>query len=64
MAAPIPAIKHAARFALVALTASAAGLIWMCASPGGHDHYARTHSAPLMLDGQPLQAEAYANPAR
>lgn len=63
MAAPVPAIKHAARLAFAAITAGAAGIIWMCASPGGHEHYARTH-APLLLDGRPLQAEAFANPSR
>jgi hypothetical protein len=63
MATPIPALRHAARLALVAVTAGAAGIIWMCAAPCGHDYYARTHAAPT-LDGQPLQAEAYANPAR
>jgi hypothetical protein len=55
---------HVARAALVFVSASALGLIWMCASaPGSHDYYVRMHSLPT-IDGQPLRAAVYANPAR
>lgn len=63
MVNPKAAVTNAARVALLLITTGAAGLIWVCASPGGHEHYAKTHAAPS-LDGQPLRVEVYASPAR